>query len=287
MGRNQSPTQVQIFSAFFLERKESLLENSLVKFIRKRHDYLLVPVFLLLVLGLWYLVINRSELPPYILPTPPAVWKKFLKTIQEGTLWEHTAFTMKEAGLGFLGAVIFASVMGYLLAKSPLLEKLISPYLVAAQTVPLIAIAPVLVVWLGFGIASKVFIALVIVFFPMLINVILGIKLVADDQRELMRSYSASFWQVFSLLELPSALPLLLSGLKIGITMAITGALVGEYVGAYKGLGFMILHSKQKFDTAEVFVTIFTLVLINVILYGVVSFLEGVLLAGRQRQESL
>jgi len=287
MGRNQSPTQVRTFSAFFLERKETLLESRLVGFLRKRHDYLLVPVFLLLALGLWYLVINRSELPPYILPTPSAVWKKLLRTIQEGILWEHTLFTLKEAGLGFLAAVTFASVMGYLLAKSPFLEKLISPYLVAAQTVPLIAIAPVLVVWLGFGIASKVFIALVIVFFPMLVNVILGIKLVADDQRELMRSYSASFWQVFSLLEFPSALPLLLSGLKIGVTMAITGALVGEYVGAYKGLGFMILHSKQKFDTAEVFVTIFTLVLINVLLYGLVSVLEGIMLAGRQRQESL
>jgi NitT/TauT family transport system permease protein len=287
MGRNQSPAQVQAFSTFFLERKETLLENRLVRFILKRHDYFLVPVFLALALGLWYLVINSSELPPYILPTPLAVWKKFLKTIQEGILWEHTLFTLKEASLGFLGAVVFASIMGYVLAKSRILEKLLSPYLVAAQTVPLIAIAPLLVVWLGFGIASKVFIVLVIVFFPMLINVIIGIKLVADDQRELMRSYSASHWQVFYMLELPSALPLLLSGLKIGITMAITGALVGEYVGAYKGLGFMILHSKQKFDTAEVFVTIFTLVLINVFLYGAVSVSEGFLLAGRKREESL
>lgn len=239
---------------------------------------------MLLALGSWILIIRMTELPPYIIPTPTAVLNKFLKITQDDYLWQHVAFTLKGASLGFIGALIIASLLGYVLAKSRFLEKLVSPYLVAAQTVPLIAIAPLLVVWLGFGIASKVFIALVIVFFPMLVNVIIGIRLVNDDQRELMRSYSASHWQVFYLLELPSALPILLSGLKIGVTMAITGALVGEYVGSYKGLGFLIQHSKEKFDTAQVFVTIFTLLIINILLYGAVSVLENILLSGRKHE---
>jgi NitT/TauT family transport system permease protein len=140
---------------------------------------------------------------------------------------------------------------------------------------------------LGFGLASKIFIAFVIGFFPMLINVIVGIRLVNEDQRELMRSYSASWWQVFSNLEFPSALPVLLGGLKIGITMAITGALVGEYVGARYGLGSMIIHAKETFRTSEVFVIILTLVSINVILYALASMVEAILLSGRKREESV
>ena len=253
----------------------------------QRSECLLVPIFLLLVFSVWQLLLELGDMPSFILPAPAAVWRKALIVLENGTLWRHTRVTMLEAFYGFVGSLIFAAVLGYILAKSRILEKLVSPYLVAAQTVPLIALAPLLVVWLGFGIASKVFIAFVIVFFPMLVNTIVGIRLVNEEQRELMRSYSASRWQVFAKLELASALPLLLGGLKIGITLAFTGAMVGEYVGARYGLGFMILHSKDKFDTAEVFVTIFALVIMNVILYGAVSALEGILLSGRTREKSL
>lgn len=286
MGRTQSPWQDRALLTPFRELGGAFLASRLGKLARQRSEYLLVPIFLLLIFGVWQIIIKLGDMPPYILPAPTSVWRKLLTVLENGDLWRHTRITLLESFYGFISALVFAAVVGYILAKSPWLEKLVSPYLVAAQTVPLIALAPLLVVWLGFGIASKVFIAFVIVFFPMLINTIVGIRLVNEEQRELMRSYSASHWHVFSKLELPSALPLLLGGLKIGITLALTGAMVGEYVGSSYGLGFMILHSKQKFDTAEVFVTIFALVIINVVLYAAVSALESVLLSGRRREES-
>lgn len=287
MGSTQFPAQDQTITASFLNIREAFRTNRVGKFISDRFEYFLIPVFLGMFYGIWLLIIRYGGMAPYILPAPTAVWSNFIEVSQDGSLWKHTNFTMLESLVGFVLALIFASLLGYILAKSMFLEKLFSPYLVAAQTVPLIAIAPLLVIWLGFGIASKAFIVLVIVFFPMLINTIVGIRLVNEDQRELMRSYSASHWHVFSKLELPSALPVLLGGLKIGITIAITGALVGEYVGSSSGLGFMIMHAKQKFDTAEVFVAIFVLVIINVALYGGVSVLEGILLSGRRREESI
>lgn len=219
------------------------------------------------------------------MPAPASVWRKLQVVLEDGTLWRHTSVTLQETAYGFVGALIFAAMIGYLLAKSTWLEKLISPYLVAAQTVPLIALAPLLVIMLGFGLPSKVFIAFVIAFFPMLVNTIVGIRLVDEEQRELMRSYSASAWQVFARLEVPSALPLLLGGLKVGITLAISGAMVGEYVGARAGLGYMIVHSKESYDTPQVFVTIFAVMIVNVILFSAVTGLESILLASRKGAE--
>ncbi len=219
------------------------------------------------------------------MPAPSSVWRKLQVVLENGTLWRHTSVTLQETAYGFVGALIFAAIIGYILAKSTWLEKLISPYLVAAQTVPLIALAPLLVIMLGFGLPSKVFIAFVIAFFPMLVNTIVGIRLVDEEQRELMRSYSASAWQVFARLEVPSALPLLLGGLKVGITLAISGAMVGEYVGARAGLGYMIVHSKESYDTPQVFVTIFTVMIVNVILFSAVTGLESILLANRKGAE--
>ncbi len=284
--RASSP-QKQTLLASLLGFGYAFLDNRLMKYLQKHTEYYLVPAFLGAVLGLWYLVLKLTDFPPFILPAPPAVAKKFVKVIDNGELWKHIGVTFQEAGLGFIASMIMASILGYILAKSKFLERLVSPYLVAGQTVPLIALAPLLAVWLGYGMEAKIFIALVIVFFPMLVNVIIGIRLVSDDQRELMRSYSTSPLQVFFLLELPSALPVLLGALKIGITVAISGAMVGEYVSAHEGLGFMILHAKQKFDTAQVFVTIITLVILNVSLYGIVTFIDNVLLSGRKRGTSI
>ncbi|MCC6190543.1 MAG: ABC transporter permease [Anaerolineales bacterium] len=265
-------------------RAPSARSGTLQAFSSHAHS-LLIPVYLLLVFGLWQLIIRSGEVPTFLVPAPSSVWRKLQVVLENGTLWRHTSVTLQETAYGFVGALIFAAIIGYILAKSTWLEKLISPYLVAAQTVPLIALAPLLVIMLGFGLPSKVFIAFVIAFFPMLVNTIVGIRLVDEEQRELMRSYSASAWQVFARLEVPSALPLLLGGLKVGITLAISGAMVGEYVGARAGLGYMIVHSKESYDTPQVFVTIFTVMIVNVILFSAVTGLESILLANRKGAE--
>jgi NitT/TauT family transport system permease protein len=199
-----------------------------------------------------------------------------------GQLAFHTAVTLGEvlAGLG-LGLVL-ASGLGYVIAKSPALERVLTPYIVASQSVPIVAIAPLLVIWFGSGLRSKVLICALIVFFPILINSVLGLRSVEPDLRDLLRSLKASRWQTFTKLELPAALPILLGGLKVGATLSVIGAVVGEFVGADRGLGFLINFAKGQYDTALVFVAVIALVLIALGLYGVVTVLERVLLRGRR-----
>jgi NitT/TauT family transport system permease protein len=256
------------------------------RMISKNYEYILMPVVLLAVIGVWKSIIRIGDFPPFILPSPELIWSRFLLVLNDGSLWFHAKYTIWESILGFIAALIFGTVFGYLLAKSKPLEKLISPYIVATRGVPVIAIAPLLVIWFGVGLPSKVFVAFFIVFFPMLINTIVGIREVDSDQRELMRSYEASRWQVFSMLEVPSAMPVLLGGVKVGITASIMGAVVGEFVGADRGLGFVVSMSKGLFDTPLMFVSIITLGILSFVLYLLIWGLETVVLKGRRGHTS-
>lgn len=181
--------------------------------------------------------------------------------------------------MGMVVGVSAAVMLGYLLAKSRRVERLISPYLVASQAVPVVAIAPLLVRWFGPGLLSKVLICALIVFFPVLVNTIVGVRSVPEDLHDLMRSLLASRWDTIRLLELPAALPILLGGLRIGATLSVIGAVVGEFVGADRGLGFLINIGRGLYDTTLVFVAIFTLVAMALSLYGLVLLLERRLLA--------
>jgi NitT/TauT family transport system permease protein len=148
-----------------------------------------------------------------------------------------------------------------------------------------VAIAPLLIIWFGPGLLSKVLICALIVFFPILINTVVGVRAVPVDLYDLMRSLKASRWQVFSLLEVPAAMPVLLGGLRIGATLSVIGAVVGEFVGSDRGLGFLINVGRGQYDVALVFVAVFSLVFMALLLYGLVVFLESRLLAWQQRPE--
>ena len=149
----------------------------------------------------------------------------------------------------------------------------------------MVAIAPLLVIWFGPGLLSKVLICALIVFFPVLINTVVGVRSVPDDLRDLMRSLLASRWQTLRLLELPAALPILLGGLRIGATLAVIGAVVGEFAGSDRGLGFLINVGRGLYDTALVFVAVFTLVAMALSLYGLVVLLETRLLSWQARPD--
>jgi len=194
--------------------------------------------------------------------------------LRDGTLLHHTLVTFNEVFLGLVVGSSLATFLGYLLAKSSMLEKLLSPYLVASQAIPLVAIAPLLVIWFGPGIFSKILICAMIVFFPVLVNTILGFRGVPDNLRDLMQSMRATRWQKLRLLEVPAALPILLGGLRIGATLSVIGAVVGEFVGSDKGLGFLINVGRGQFDTALVFVSIFTLIFMALVLYGLAMLAE-------------
>ncbi len=239
-----------------------------------RYEYGFIPISIAAAIFIWYLIIWMGDLQPFILPTPLLVWERFLQTLSDGRLLKHSLVTFGEVISGLAIGTFVASVLGYALAKSNRLERLLSPYIVASQSVPVVAIAPLLIIWFGSGQISKILICSLIVFFPVLINTIVGVRSVPKELDDLMRALQASKWQTFTLLEVPAGLPVLLGGIKIGATLSVIGAVVGEFVGADAGLGFLISLAKGQYDTALVFVAVFALVLMALALYSAVVLIE-------------
>ncbi len=233
-----------------------------------------MPFVLAGALALWEGLVRWQAYPAFILPGPALVARKFVTLAADGTLLRHTQVTLVEIALGLLLGLTTACVLGYFLGKHRALEQVVAPYIVASQSIPIVAVAPLLVIWLGSGIMSKVLVCALITFFPMLINTIVGIRNVDRDLYDLMRSLRASRWQLFRLLEVPAALPVLLSGLKLSVILAVVGAVVGEFVGADVGLGFLINLARGVLDTPMMFVAIFCLVIIAQALYLTVVWVE-------------
>jgi NitT/TauT family transport system permease protein len=231
---------------------------------------------------LWGLVTRLSGLPAFILPPPGLVAARFWSALLDGSLLADAAATLLEVLLGLFFGTVVAALLGYALAKSPLFERLVSPYLVATQAIPIVAIAPLLVIWFGPGMFSKVLICALIVFFPVLVNTVVGVRAVPRPLHDLMGSLRATRLQTLRHLEFPAALPILLGGLRIGAALSVIGAVVGELVGSDRGLGFLINAARGRYDTALVFVAVFTLIALALILYGLVAWLEKKLLAWQE-----
>lgn len=247
--------------------------NPLLAFLA-RHNGWLAVISLLAALGIWSLIIKSWQPPAFLLPPPRVVWEKFLLVAGNGVLLRHAWVTFVEVLLGLLIGSVVAMLLGYLLARSRLLEKILSPYLIASQAIPTVAIAPLLIIWFGQGMFSKVLICALTMFFPVLVNTIIGFRAVSANLYDLMRSMRATRAQTLRYLELPAALPVLFGGLRIGAALSVIGAVVGEFVGSDRGLGFLINVGRGQFDTALVFVSLFTLILMAMSLYGLAMWAE-------------
>jgi NitT/TauT family transport system permease protein len=245
---------------------------------RLRLEALTLPLAAVLLVAAWQCLVWVTGYSSYILPSPVEVVRASQKAIADGTLWRHTAVTLSEVGAGLTIGLTTALALGYPLAKSRRLERFIAPFLVISQSVPVVAIAPLLIIWFGSGRLSKVLVCALIVFFPLLVSIMVGIRSVAEELREVMRSLEASRWQTFWFLEVPSALPVFFGGLRVAATLSVVGAVVGEFVGADMGLGFFINQQRGFFHTALVFVAIFALIAIALAMYGTVMLLERWLL---------
>jgi NitT/TauT family transport system permease protein len=247
--------------------------------VRRLAPQWLAVVAPLVLLGIWQALIWWKAYPPFILPSPALVGRRFLQTLADGSLLAHTAVTLAEILGGLALGLSVATLLGYGLAKSRTLEQLLFPYLVASQALPIVALAPLLVIWLGTGRLSKVVVCALTLFFPVLVNTVVGIRSAERGLRDLMRSLEATPWQMFTMLELPAALPVFLSGLKIGLTLSVIGAVVGEFVAADRGLGFLVNLARGMFDTPLLFVALFVLMAIALAFYGLMVALERRLLA--------
>jgi NitT/TauT family transport system permease protein len=226
------------------------------------------------VVSIWQVLVWIFKFPAFILPSPWEVVLRFGSAIADGALLRNTAYTLLEVILGLLIGCLLAITLGYFLGRSRFLERIISPILVASQAIPVVAVAPLLVIWFGPGLVSKILICALIVFFPVLVNTVVGIRAVSEHLRDLMKSFRATRIQVLRYLEVPGAMPIFLGGLRIGATLSVIGAVVGEFVGSDRGLGFLISIARGQYDTALVFVAILTLIILALALYGAVLLLE-------------
>lgn len=226
----------------------------------------------------WKAIVVIGNYPTFILPPPEQVAQRFIEAWSDGTMWPHASATLVEIGLGFVVGASLAVGVGYLLARSRLAERLLSPYLVAAQATPVLVLAPLLVTWLGTGLLPKIVICALIVFFPIAVATMVGIRSVDRRLLELGQSLRATPTQVLLKLELPAALPQILGGMRVGVTLAVIGAIVGEWAGADRGLGVLInLARGSLFDFPLMFATLATIALIALSLYLVVLLVERAL----------
>jgi len=232
-------------------------------------------------IALWEAVCVWREIAPHLLPRPSAIWRELVANFD--VLLYHAWVTTAEVLAGFVIAVVIGIVLAIGVDRSKVLSAIIHPYVIVLQATPKVALAPFLVIWFGFGITSKVFIAALIVFFPLLENTVLGLRSVNPDELTLFKSLRASTWQVFVKLRLPHAMPLIFTGLRVASVFAVIGAVVGEYIGANKGLGALVIITQGQSNTALLFGVLIMLTLMAWGFYLLVDVIGRLLLRGEQR----
>jgi NitT/TauT family transport system permease protein len=264
MSTDTIPTPNQQIAA---QRKKS--GNRLL--VRLAQDSLPVWVFIALIAA-WWAAVAILKVPSFLLPPPQDV----LPRIWEGrqSLFNHSIITIQEILLGFGLSVVTAIPLGLLIALSPVAKRMLYPLLVFIQLVPKIAIAPLFVVWMGFGLTSKVMLTLLLTFFPLLLASIAGFQILDQRLLYLTRSMGATIWQTFRYLRFPAALPVIFGGLKTSATIAATAAIVAEFVGSNNGLGYILLQGTANLDTTLVFAVLFLLTIIGLALNSIVEVVE-------------
>lgn len=246
---------------------------------RRRLRWLPVLVAVLLI-TLWHYATAGSGAQSFVLASPQDVFEELLAMLGDGTLIQALSSTLLKIGLGFAVGVGAAFTLGYAIAHNRLLEQILNPYVVGFQAVPIVVIAPALSRFFQYqGMLTSIFVAALIVFFPMLMATILGIRGVSPELRALMRSLSANRWQTFTRLELPGALPALFAGLKISVILAIAGTVVGEAFNPVGGIGYLIYANRFVYNTAGVLVGVFALTALALALYELVARVERRLLS--------
>lgn len=233
---------------------------------------LLVASVLVGVLLLWHALVALLDVPALIFPSPLSVAQALWSGLASGEIITHGGVTLYEILMGFLIGALLGLLLGAAIGQSALLEAVLYPYVVAFQTMPKVAIAPLFVLWFGFGVTSKIIITAAIVFFPVLANTIVGLRSAPRDQIDLMTAFTASQWHIFRMVRVPHALPFVFAGLDIGIVLAVIGAIVGEFVGAQAGLGYLILQRNFSMDAAGMFAILIVLSVIGIVLHAAMRF---------------
>lgn len=225
---------------------------------------------------LWELACRLFKVPAYLVPAPSDIAQRLYD--KRGLYLGQTWVTLYETVAGFLLADLVGIVAAALVVMIPSLRDIIMPLLLIAQIVPKVAIAPILLIWFGYGLVPKILVAFLVAFFPVVVNTASGLVSVEPELLDLGRSLEASRWQTFWKFRIPAALPDLFSGMKIAITLAVIGAVIGEFIGGNRGLGYLIIIANQELDTSLAFAALFILSVGGILLYGAVELLERLLI---------
>jgi NitT/TauT family transport system permease protein len=235
---------------------------------------LITPALLAAFVLVWHFYVTWFKISRFIIPPPLEVWDALIDLLTTPSTLRHTWATLYETLLGFLVASVIGVALGTVLGKTAWLERAANPFIVATQVVLKVALVPLFILWFGFGPESKIVIAAVLAFFPVLTNTVLGIKSVESGHRDVMTVLNASGWQNFLSLELPSSLPAVLAGMEVGIVLSIIGAVVGEYLGGATGLGYLLVTSMNNYKVGMLFAVIILLTVIGFLLYLLIGMLR-------------
>jgi NitT/TauT family transport system permease protein len=241
---------------------------------RNVRNFTLRLVLIGLVLAFWEGAVAYFAVPRFVLPPPSQVFYGLYNGFGSGLYLDHLQVTLVETFMGFALGCCLAFLFGTMVALSRALEYFFYPFIVMFQAMPKVALAPIIIVWFGLGLASKVVNAALVAFFPLMVNTIVGLKSAEEDRVSLMRSLAANKWQIFWMLQLPNAMPYIFAGLEIAMIFALIGAIVGEFVGAEKGLGMLIQSMNFTMDVAGQFSVLLTLSFLGLVLNGMVGFLR-------------
>ena len=237
----------------------------------------ILPFFLLMSgLVFWEFCVRFYQIPHYILPAPILIFTELIK--KHTLLLSHTLVTLQEMLIGFTLAIAIAIPIAILMFQFSILEYAFYPFIVGSQSVPVFAVAPLLILWFGYGIFSKVVMTAVIVFFPITLNTLDGLKSAVPDVVNMFRILKANRWQILRKVNFPAALPFIFSGAKIGISISTIGAVIGEWVGSKAGLGYLMLHSNSQMQIALVFAAIVCLTAMGLVLLAIMTFLEKIVM---------
>lgn len=226
---------------------------------------LLVTLFLLT----WQLAAMALGVPRWLLPSPADIAQATYSSWE--LLARHSWVTLQEVLIGFLLSFVAGVLLAIAIAYSRTLERAIYPFVIASQTIPVVAIAPILLIWFGYGLLPKVIVVALICFFPIVVNMVDGLRSVDPDLVSMLRTMGSTRWQLFTKAQLPASLPFLLSGTKVAIAVSVIGAVIGEWVGASAGLGYFMVRSASQFQTARVFAAIALLSVMGIALFGLVA----------------
>lgn len=248
--------------------------GALQRLYRRNPSLLIAPVMFAAFLLAWEVYVDASGISDLVLPPPSKIAVALRDGIVSGLLVRHFIVTFTEVLFGFVSAFIAALVLGTMISQFRLIEAALFPFVVALQTIPKIALAPLLLIWVGFGIESKILIAAISAFFPLIVSTIVGLRAAAPEKVDLLRAMGASRYKIFRLVQFPEALPFLFAGISIAIVMAVLGAIVGEFIGAKAGLGQLLMQMNYNLDIAAMFSVLIVLVAMGLALNFTVQWLR-------------